>query len=93
MFPDEAARISRDALSDPMSQVGYFRQWSRFDRERIVAFGIRVLERYGNGSDRLLLRRYASSQEYGRAAIAALKAIEDRVIGISEDGGVQTAPE
>ena len=80
-FPAEAAAISRDALCDPMNQVGYFRHWSQFDRERIVAFGIRVLESYGNSSDRSLLREYASSQEHGRRAIAALRAIEERVMG------------
>ena len=92
LFPDEAAQISRDALSEPMSQLGYFQQWPRFDRERSAAFGIRVLERYGNGSDRLLLRCFASSQEYGRGAIAALKAIEERVAGMSEGAGGHAGP-
>lgn len=85
-FPNEAATISREALSDPKIQVGYFPQWSHFDKERIISFGIGVLERYGNGSDRILLRQYASSKEHGKQAIAALKAIEERVTGIS--GGV-----
>ena len=83
-FRVEAAAISRDALSDPASQVGYFRHWSRFDRERIVAFGIRILESYGNSSDRSLLRRFASSQEHGGRAIAALRAIEERAARASE---------
>ena len=83
-FPAEAASISRAALSDPESQVGYFRHWSRFDRERILAFGIRVLESFGSSSDRSLLRRYASSRDYGGAAIAALRAIEERVTGASQ---------
>ena len=83
-YPAEAATISRDALRNPTSQIGYFRHWSRFDRERILAFGIRVLESYGNRSDRSLLRQYASSQEHGRRAIAALKAIEERVTRASE---------
>lgn len=77
-FPDEAAAISRKALANPMSQVGYFRQQSYFDRKRIIAFGIGVLEMCGKSSDRMLLRRYASSKEYGEQAIAALRAIEAR---------------
>ena len=83
-FPGEAAAISRNALADPTSLVGYFRTWSDFDKERILAFGISVLERYGNSSDRSLLRRYASSHEHGERAIAALRAIEERIAGVSE---------
>lgn len=83
MFPEESAAISREALNEPMNQVGYFPQWSHSDQERIISFGIGVLERYGNGSDRMLLRRYASSTEHGEQAIAAMKAIEERVTGIS----------
>ena len=78
-YPAEAAAISRDALRDPTSQAGYFRYWSRFDKDQILAFGIKVLESYGNRSDRSLLRQYASSQKHGRRAIAALRAIEERV--------------
>ncbi len=84
LFPAEAAAISRDALSEPTRQVGYFRTWSRFDKERILAFGIRVLESYGNPSDRSHLRRYASSHEHGERAIAALRAIEERMARVSE---------
>ena len=83
-FPGEAAAISRDALSEPTSQVGYFRTWSRFDKERILAFGIRVLESYGNRSDRSLLRQYAATQEFGEQAIAALRAIEERLSTLSD---------
>ena len=82
-FSAEMAAISHDALCEPTGQVAYFRQWSRFDRERIVAFGIRVLESYGNGADRSVLRHYASSREHGRRAIAALKAIEERTTKVS----------
>ena len=84
LFPAEATAISRDALSEPTSQVGYFRTWSQSDRERILAFGIRVLESYGNGSDRSLLRRYAATQEFGGQAIAALRAIEERLSTLSD---------
>ena len=84
LFPAEATAISRDALSDPKSQIGYFRHWSRFDRERILAFGIRVLESYGNRSDRSLLRQYAATQEFGGQAISALRAIEERLSTLSD---------
>ena len=86
-FPDEAATISREALSDPQDQVGYSPQWSRFEKDRMISFGIGVLEMYGNGSDRSLLRQFASSNEHGKQAITALKAIEERVTGISGDVG------
>ena len=84
LCPAEATAISRDALSEPTSQVGYFRTWSRFDRERILAFGIRVLDSYGNRSDRSLLRQYAATQEFGGQAIAALRAIEERLRTLSD---------
>ena len=84
LFPAQATAISRDALTEPTSQIGYFRTWSRFEREPILAFGIRVLERYGNRSDRTLLRQYAATQAFGAQAIAALKAIDER-IGTSSD--------
>ena len=83
-YPVEALAISRDALRDPTSQVGYFRHGSHFDKERILAFGIRVLESYGNRSDCSLLRQYTSGQEHGRRAIRALRAIEERVSKASE---------
>ena len=84
LFPAEATAISRDALSEPMGQIGYFQTWSRFDRDRILAFGIRVLDSYGNRSDRSLLRHYAATPEFGAQAIAALKAIEERVSTLSD---------
>ena len=84
LFPAQATAISRDALTEPTSQIGYFRTWSRFEREPILKFGIRVLERYGNRSDRSLLRHYAATQEFGAQAIAALKAIEERVSTLSD---------
>jgi len=84
LFPAEATAISRDALSEPTSQVGYFRTWSRFDSERILSFGIKVLESHGTRSDRWLLRRYAATQEFGEQAIAALRAIEERLGTLSD---------
>ena len=77
-FPAEAAAISRDALRDPDGQIGYFLVWSRFDQQRILEFGIRVLASFGKDSDRSLLRKFVSDEEHGLSAIAALKAIEAR---------------
>ncbi len=88
-YPDEAAAICRDALNAPMNLIGYFRQWSSFDRERVITFGIDVLKRYGNESDRALLRKFATSNEHGKQAIAALRTIEERVTGISGDAGTR----
>ena len=44
-------------------------------------FAIGVLKDHGCSMDRLLLGRYASSRDYGRYAIAALRAIEEREMG------------
>ncbi len=46
-YPDEVVAIYRDALNSPMNLIRYFRQWSSFDREGVIAFGIDVLKRYG----------------------------------------------
>ena len=78
-FPAEAAAMSRVALRNPEDQVGYFRTWSRFDKKQILEFGIGILASYGNRSDGPLLRRYAESSEHGASAIAALRAIDDRL--------------
>ena len=80
-FPAEVVTICRNALRDPKCQVGYFRYWSKFDRQPILQFAIDVLKRYGNAADRGLLRQYTRSREYGKDAIAALKAIEQREMG------------
>ena len=76
LYPDATVAISRDALSDPSAQKGYFRF---FKKERSLTLGITILGEYGNESDRSLLRQYASRNEYGSAAISALKKMEERV--------------
>ena len=83
-FPVEVAAICRKALLEPASQVGYFRHWGCFDRQRILAFAIGVLKDHGDVRDRSLLRRYASIRVYGERAIAALKAIENRLARATE---------
>ena len=78
LYPSEAVEISRDALSGHFTQAGYVDGVSDFAREETLTFGFRILERHGNKSDCSLLRKYASVQKYGKHAIAALKAIEER---------------
>ena len=78
LHPSEAVEISRDALSEHLTQAGYHDGMADFAREEILTFGIRILERHGNKSDCSLLRNYASGQKYGKCAIAALRAIEER---------------
>ena len=78
LHPSEAVEISRDALSVHLTQAGYHDGMADFAREEILTFGIRILERHGNKSDCSLLRNYASGQKYGKCAIAALRAIEER---------------
>ena len=83
-FPAETVVICRNALRDPQSQVGYNIHFSQHNLRRNLTFAIRVLGLYGKDMDCSLLRRYAKSREYGEQAIAALKAIEDRLVGKSE---------
>ena len=77
-FPTETAAICRNALRKPSRQVGYFAHVSDRNKHRNLSFAISVLEQYGNSTDCSVLRQYATSREYGKHAIAALKAIEDR---------------
>ena len=80
-FPTETAAICRVALLHPGSQIGYFSHYGDHDRQRNIRFAIDVLKDHGSVMDRPLLGRYASCREYGREAIAALRAIEEREMG------------
>ena len=77
-FPAEAAGLCRDALLEPDRQLGYFRYFSRFERDRVLAFAIEVLKHHGGGRDRAVLQTYARTEEYVRGAMRALKTIEER---------------
>ena len=79
-FPGEAAEICRHALAGPVSQVGYFRHYSEHHRQQNLTFAIDVLARHGNSTDLRLLRAYANDAILGTNVIAAVKAIEDRVV-------------
>ena len=76
-FPADTASICRAALLHPGIQVGYFSHFGDHDRQRNMRFAIGVLKDHGSGMDRPLLGRYASSRDYGKDAIAALRAIEE----------------
>ena len=78
-FPGEAAEICRHALAGPVSQVGYFRHYSEHDRQQNLTFAIDVLARHGNSTDLRLLRAYANDATLGTSAIAAVRAIEERM--------------
>ena len=80
-FPAQTAAICQAALLSPGSQVGYFDHFGDHDKQRNLRFAIGVLRDHGSVMDRPLLGRYASSKDYGKAAIAALRAIEERDIG------------
>ena len=90
-FPTETAAICRVAMLHPGSQIGYFSHYGDHDRQRNMRFAIGVLKNHGSVMDRPLLGRYASSRDYGRDAIAALRAIEECEMGdaggISRRGG------
>ena len=78
-FPCEAAEICRHALAGPVSQVGYFRHYSEHHRQQNLTFAIDVLARHGNSTDPRLLRAYANDATLGTSAIAAVRAIEERM--------------
>ena len=78
-FPAETVGIYRDALLEPEKKVGYFRHFSRFDRNKVLAFAISVLGHHGRGADRAVLRMYARTTEFGEGAIRALRSIEERL--------------
>ena len=78
-FPGEAAEICRHALAGPASQVGYFRHYSEFDRRNNLTFAIDVLARHGKSTDLRLLRGYANDAALGTSAIAAVRAIAERM--------------
>ena len=80
-FPTKIIEICRKALLEPGSQVGYFTHFTNHDRSQNMRFAISFLKHFGDGTDRPLLRRYASFEDYGKDAIAALKAIEERIVG------------
>ena len=79
-FPDAVADICRRCLSDPTNQVGYFQHYSELDRTEDKQFAIGVLARHGNSTDLRDLKRYANDAVLGKAAIAAIKAIEERLV-------------
>ena len=79
-FPYETAAICRDALLDPAVQIGYFAHFSDSSRSANLAFAIDVLKVYGRSADCSLLRQYATDRYHGKGAIAALKAIEERLV-------------
>ena len=78
-FSDEAAEISRRSLSDPTSEVGYFQYHSSADTKRNLEFAIGILAQHGSSTDLRLLRGYANDAALGTAAIAAVRAIDERL--------------
>ena len=78
-FPIEVAEICRHALAAPIDQIGHFRHYSEYDRQENLTFAIDVLAKYGNSTDLRLLREYADHAALGTSAIAAVRAIEERL--------------
>lgn len=78
-FPAEAAEICRQALARPLSQVGYFRHYSNYDRLQNLTLALDVLAHHGNRVDLSLLRQYATDPTLGTSAIEAVKMIEKRL--------------
>ena len=78
-FPSEAAEICRHALAGPLSQVGYFRNYSEYNRRQNLTFAINVLAQHGNTTDIRLLREYADDAALGTNATAAVRMVEERL--------------
>ena len=78
-FPIEATEICRHALSGSISQIGYFRHYSEYDRQQNLTLAINVLAQRGNSTDLRLLREYTDDPAFGTSAIAAVRTIEDRL--------------
>ena len=78
-FPNEVLDICRRFLLATKDQVEYFQHYTDFDRRDDRGFAIGTLGQYGNSADLRGLRRYAKDPEVGRAAIAAIRKIEERL--------------
>jgi len=73
-FKPEIVEIFRQALLHPEHQKGYF-NFPQY--EEILAFAITSIGQWGNLADINFLRRFSNDQKLGRAAIGAIKMLED----------------
>ncbi len=80
-FPAEAVEVCRPALADPSRQVGYFGSGPSYDDRQNLPFAMDVLACHGISEDRNLLRGYRDDDDLGTSAIAAIKALEERLLG------------
>ena len=78
-FPSESVEMCRHALTGATNQVGYFRGYSKFDRQRNLTFAINLIGQHGNSTDLRLLREYSNDAELGTSAIQAVKTLEERL--------------
>jgi len=74
-FPEQSTSVCREALRRADIQKGYFPHFSH-DKTEALEFAIDVISRYGEGSDKLLLKAWSEHRDLGRSAIAAIKKLE-----------------
>ena len=79
-FPTEVAEVCRQALVQPVRQLGYFHNFSDYKKPENLKFAIDILAHHGNSTDIWLLRRFAADSILGTSAIAAVKTIEDQQV-------------
>jgi hypothetical protein len=77
-FPEQVVDIRRRGLLDCVVEDGYFRHPSQFERDSNKSYAISVIETYGDSADCAMLRGLVSDPAIGVAAIAAIKALEER---------------
>ena len=80
-FPAETVEVSRHALGDPASQVGYFGSGPGYNDRQNLPFAMDVLACHGISEDRHLLRGYKDDDDLGTSAIAAVENLEERLLG------------
>lgn len=80
-FPAEAVEVCRHALADPSSQIGYFGSGQSYDDLQNLPFAMDVLAGHGVSTDLHVLRGYRDDPALGTRAIAAVKVLEERLLG------------
>ena len=74
----ELIGLCRRALRRPEAQKGCFTHFAEDEKWSCLSLAMGVLARHGNSVDAALLREFAKDPALGRAAIAALKVVEER---------------
>jgi hypothetical protein len=74
-FSREAVLLCREALKRPHIQTAFFPHFAHAKLD-VFRFAINIIGEYGSPSDVELLKAWSDDRDFGKAAIAAIKAIE-----------------